>query len=155
MTRFILILCLSLVTRSAAESRSSPQPVRLAAVVQNLTPLTSFSGKVVPVDTDPRYALTVLVESVTGATNFAAGQIVTFAIHSPSKLFSGEPTKGKTYQMELDRKVDHGKVTFSGLRLRAANEARQPAPGDRLMASRTSLARRRCCALRSVARHVV
>jgi hypothetical protein len=144
MSRFILILCLSLISGKAAESRSSPQPVRLAGVVQNLTPLSSFCGRVVAVDTDPRYALTMRLESVTGATNFAAGQIVTFAIHSASKLFSGEPTKGKTYQMELDRRVDHGKVIFSGLRLRAANQPRQPAPVGRLSCIRASLARRGC-----------
>lgn len=149
MTRFIVVLCLSLISGSAAESRSSPKPVQLAGTVQSLKPLTSFSGNVVPVDAAPRYALSIRVESVVGATNFAAGQIVTFATHSPSKLFSGEATKGKTYQMELDRKVDHGKVTFSGLRLRAAYHTRQSTPGGRLVVYRVAATPRGCAPRRA------
>ena len=140
MIRLIIIFCLSLACGRAAESQSSLTRIQVTATVQNVTPLGDFSGTVIPVDAHPRYALSLQIESVTGATNFAAGQIVTFAVHSPSKLFSGKPTKGKTYQMELDRKFQHGTVMFSDLRLRTANHT-SAAPGLRLAESRVSEAR--------------
>ena len=148
MTRYIIALCLGLINCLAADSQPHGTQVQLRATVQDVRTLSGFSGAVVSVDTDPRYALTLRLESVTGATNLVPGKVITFAIHSPSKLFAGEPAKRKAYDFELERRIKGSKVTFSGLRLRAANQSRQPTAGVRLAMFRPSLARRGC-ALRS------
>ena len=86
--------------------------------MQAVVPLANFSGPITPVDVDPRFALTVNVESaVPAVTNFRVGSLVTIAIHSPSLLFGGEPTKGKAYDFVLHRKVADGKVRFFGLQV--------------------------------------
>ena len=122
-TRLSLILLASLATCVAAEPQPSPS-VQFRATVQDLAPLTGFSGTVILVDTDPRYVLTLRITAVNGTTNMAAGTIISFAVHSPSKIFAGQPGKGQTYDFELDRKTEGGISTYSGLRLRkpAANK---------------------------------
>jgi len=93
--------------------------VRLRATVKAVVPLSDFSGVVTPVDVDPRFALTVRIESAAPATtDFNTGAAVTLAIHSPSLLFGGEPTNGKTYEFLLHKKVEDGKVRFFGLEVR-------------------------------------
>jgi hypothetical protein len=90
---------------------------RLRATVQAVALLADFSGTAIPVDIDPRFALTVKIKSaIPEASDFRPGVVVTFAIHSPSLLFGGEPTVGKAYDFMLDRSVEDGKVRFSGLR---------------------------------------
>jgi hypothetical protein len=118
MIRPLSIFLLSLSACLAADLRPPEEQISLRAKVEYITPLRSFIGTVTPVDVDPRYALTLRVESVTGTTNFAARSVVTFAIHSYSKLFAGESAKGGSYDFELHRKTEHGKATFSGLRVR-------------------------------------
>lgn len=93
--------------------------IRLRAKVKSVVPLTDFSGVVTPVDVDPRFAVTVQIESATPATTeFNVGAAVTLAIHSPSLLFGGEPTKGQTYEFLLHRRVEDGKVRFFDLKVR-------------------------------------
>jgi hypothetical protein len=90
--------------------------------VQAVVPLPSFSGQVTPVDADPRFALTVHIESaVPAVANFSVGAVVTLAIHSPSRLFAGDPTIGKIYDFSLGRRVEDGSTRFVGLRLAIAN----------------------------------
>jgi hypothetical protein len=62
--------------------------------------------------------------AINGTTNLVAGTVVSFAVHSPSKIFAGQPGKGQTYDFELDRKTDGDMNSYSGLRLRkpAANK---------------------------------
>jgi hypothetical protein len=90
---------------------------QMRATVQDVVLLTDFSGKVIPVDFDPRFALTARIESVgPAATNFTVGAIVAFAIHSPSLLFGEEAKKGKTCDFSVQREITHGKTSYFGLK---------------------------------------
>ena len=58
--------------------------------------LADVSGEVTPVDFDPRFALTLRIESaVPQFPDLARGAIVTFGIHSPMLLFAGEPERAR------------------------------------------------------------
>ena len=95
----------------------------MRATVQAVVPLTSFSGRVTPVGADPRFALTVRIQSIDPSiTSLSAGTVVTFAIHSPALLFAGSPVKGKTYDFALTREIEDGKVRFAGLKERCKSE---------------------------------
>lgn len=119
MLRSLTILAISIVTCAAAQAQHTHDEIHLQATVQSVIPLTSFSGQVMRVDVDPRFALTVHIESVVPAVaNFTKGAVVTFAIHSPSLLFAGdEPTMGKTYDFYLGREIEDKNVRFFGLTL--------------------------------------
>ena len=99
------------------QAQNTNDEIHLRATVQSVVPLTSFSGQqVTPVDVDPRFALTVHVESVVpDVPNFPEGAVVTLVIHSPARLFAGEPTKGKTYNFSVRRTFENQKVRFLGL----------------------------------------
>lgn len=119
MNRSLTILVTSFLASFAAEAQSTNDEIHLRAMVQDVVALTSFSGTVTPVDVDPKFALKVRIVSVDPAiTNFTAGSVVTFAIHSPSKLFGGEVIQGKTHDISLRRKLEAGKVRFFDLELR-------------------------------------
>jgi hypothetical protein len=99
-------------------AQAQTDEIRLQATVQSVVPLSGFSGPVVAVDVDPRFALTVHIESVIPATaKFTEGSDVTLAIHSPSLLFAGEPKEGTTYDFCLRRKSEGGTVRFFALRI--------------------------------------
>ena len=126
MLRSLAILAVSLSACSAGQAQSTYDVIHLRATVQAVIPLTSFSGRITPVDVDPRFALTVRIESTVPAVpNFTEGALVTFAIHSPSLLFAGEPTKSRTYDFLLRRKIENGKVSILGLSIRAINRPGQ------------------------------
>jgi len=113
MIRALAILAMSLWAWSIGQARSTKDEVRLRATVQAVVPLTDFSGTLTPVDIDPLFALTVRVESVAPKVpNFSAGAVVALGIHSPSRLFGVEPTKGKTYDFVLHRERRDGKARF-------------------------------------------
>ena len=96
MLRSLAILAISLSACAAGQAQSANDEIHLRATVQAVVPLSSFSGQVTPVDFDPKFALTVHVESAVPAVpNFTNGAVVTLAIHSPSLLFAEEPAKGK------------------------------------------------------------
>lgn len=121
MIRLLAILGISIWACAAGRAQGPSDEIHLSATVQAVSPLTKFSGTVTPVDVDPRFALTVRIESVVPTvTNFTPGAVVIFAIHSPSQLFAGEPTKGKTYDFVLHRETKDGKVRFFGLKIRSA-----------------------------------
>jgi len=120
MNRPLAILLVSFSACFGAEPQPREEQISLRARVEKVAPLASFSGVAMPVDADPKFALTLRVESVSGTTNIAASSVVIFAIHSPSKLFAGEPVKGKIYDFSLHRKTEHGRVSFSDLRVRKA-----------------------------------
>jgi hypothetical protein len=116
MLRFLAILAMSLSACAASQAQSTDDEIHLRATVRAVVPLPSFSGQVTPVDVDPRFVLTVHIESAAPAVaNFAEGTVVALAIHSPSLLFEGEATNGKTYHFVLHRKMEDGKVRFVGL----------------------------------------
>ena len=126
MFRVFAILALSLSACAAGKPQSTDDEIHLRAIVQALVPLSSFSGQVIPVDSDPRFALTLHVESaVPAVANFAEGAVVTLAIHSSSLLFAKGPTKGEAYDFVLYRKLEKGKAKFFGLRVRKADQTGQ------------------------------
>ena len=123
MLRVIAILAVSLSACAVGQAQSTIDEIHLRATVQAVVPLSSFSGRVTPVDFDPRFALTVHVESAAPAVaDFTEGDVVTLAIHSPSLLFAEEPTKGKAYDFVLRRKIQKGKAKFFGLRVRKVDQ---------------------------------
>jgi len=92
--------------------------IQLHAKVRAIVMLSKFSGRVIRLDVDPRFALTLRVESVTPSIDlFRDGDVVTFAIHSPAELFEETPKKGKTYDFVLSRTIENGKVWFCCLEL--------------------------------------
>jgi len=90
--------------------------LHLKATVEAVVPLSDFSGQVTPTDFAPRFALTLLIETVRPTVNeFAPGSEITFAIHSPALLFAGDPDKKMAYDFYLIRETEGGKVRFIGL----------------------------------------
>jgi len=99
-----------------------PQPsdeeFRLRVKIENVVMLTDFKGPAIPIGVDPRFALTLIVESVEPPREILkSGEVVTFAIHSPSLLFYGEVPTGKTCDFSLLRTTENGKTRLHGLRL--------------------------------------
>lgn len=117
MIRLLVMLAVSLLA-CAGQAQTTIDEIHMRATVQDVVLLTDFSGKVIPVDFDPRFVLTVRIESVgPTATNFSVGAVVAFAIHSPSLLIGEEAKKGKTYDFSVQRKIKHGKTRYFGLRV--------------------------------------
>ena len=114
----LVVAALSVAQQRNPTKQAADEHIRLRASVQAVVHLRDFSGEVTPVDFDPRFALSVRIESAVPAVpNFRSGSVVTFAIHSPSLLFSGDPVKGRTYGFSLVRRVENGKVRFRDLRV--------------------------------------
>ena len=115
----VFLLCFAVATRaqeSATPTESKSNEVHLRAAVEAVVPPADFSGETIRVDFDSRFALSLRVESVEPAVKeFGSRGVVTFAIHSPSLLFAGEPKKGKPYDFYLHRNVDNGRTPFFGL----------------------------------------
>ena len=113
--RHTLRIVISLLCFGALQAQNSDE-THIRATVQAVVPLTSFAGQVTPVGVDPRFAMTVHLESVKPTlTNFPEGAAVTFAIHSPALLFAGEPMIGKAYDFSLRRTLEHGTTKFLSL----------------------------------------
>jgi hypothetical protein len=99
------------------DSQQAGNPVVLVAGVEAVTPLTAFSGKVTPVDSDPRFAVTLRIQStVPVAKELPLAGTVTFGVHSPSLLFAGDPTVGRSYIFTARQIIKNGRSTFTGLR---------------------------------------
>src|SRR5215470_6122122 len=113
---FLVLVAQCFSVWNAPQAQSTEQEINLRATVQAITLLSSFSGTAIRVSGDPRFALTVRIESVVRAIdNLTKGSVTTFAIHSPSLLFDEEATIGKTYEFSLCREIEQGKVTYYGL----------------------------------------
>ncbi|HEY6249846.1 MAG TPA: hypothetical protein VI685_07775, partial [Candidatus Angelobacter sp.] len=96
MIRSLTILAMSFWACAAGQAQSTNDEIHLRATVQAVVLLTRFSGTITPVDFDPRFALTLHIEStVPEIALFRTGAVVTLAIHSPSLTFQEEPTEGK------------------------------------------------------------
>ena len=107
-----------LLTCTVGQAQRTDGKIQLRANVRTIVLISHFSGRVIPVNFDPRFALTVSIESATPSSNvFAPGAVVTFAIHSPSELFQAEPAIGKAYDFSLYRTTKKGKVRFCCLEL--------------------------------------
>jgi hypothetical protein len=124
MIRLLVTLVVSLLVCTLGQTQSNRDEIHLRTTVQNVVPLTDFSGEIAPVDFDPRFALTVGIESVDPAVgSFTVGAVVAFAIHSPALLFGEDATKGKTYNFSLQREIKHGKTRFFGLKVEKVQTA--------------------------------
>jgi len=116
MRRTLSVVISILLLATVAKAQSSSDQIQLRATVQSVVPLADFSGQVIPVDVDPRFALTLRIESVVPTVrNFPVGGVVTLAVRSPALLFAGEPTRGETYNFLVHRTVQNGDVRFLGL----------------------------------------
>src|SRR5215467_597849 len=115
---FLVLVAQCFSVCNPAQAQRADTEINLRATVQSITLLSTFSGTAIRVAGDPRFALTMRIESAVPAIgNLKKGTVTTFAIHSPSLLFDGDPTIGKTYDFLLCREIDHGKVTYIGLRV--------------------------------------
>jgi hypothetical protein len=77
MIRLFVIFGLSLLVCNPGQTQSTKDEIHLRATVRDVVPLSDFSGEITPVDFDPRFALTVRIESVDPAVgNFPAGTVV-------------------------------------------------------------------------------
>jgi hypothetical protein len=124
---FVALVCISASFSSQSVcAQKSSTPVVLVASVEAVTPLTAFSGRVTPVNSDPRFALTLRIQStVPEVKELASAKTVTFGIHSPSLLFGADPTMGRSYMFSLRRVMKNGRSTFTGLRVQLPSEIDQ------------------------------
>ena len=114
--RLLILLALAALAGCARSEKPAVETIHLRATVREVGLLASFSGQAILVDFDPNFVLTVRIESAAPAlANFPAHGIVTFAIHSPARLFRGDPQPGKTYDFTVRREVRDGRVRFSDL----------------------------------------
>ena len=119
MLHTITILLLSLAASFAADEKWQSAEYKLRATVLDVVALSSYSGAVLAVGADPRFAVTMRVDSITPAlTNFTKGATLTFAVHSPSRLFATGDSKGKTYDFTLRRETAGGNTRYSSLEVR-------------------------------------
>lgn len=124
MIRFLATFALSLLASIPGQTQNTKDEVHLRATLQDVAPLAGFSGQIIPVDFDPRFALTVRIQSVDPAVgSFTAEAVVAFAIHSPALLFGEDATNGKTYDFSLQREIKHGKTRFFGLKVEKVKTA--------------------------------
>ena len=129
MRRSLAFVALGLLVFLAVAAQSTNEEIHLRSTVQDIVLLTSYSGTVIPVDVDPKFAEMLRIISVLPAiTNLSVRSNVTFAIHSPSRLFRGDAPKGKTYDFSVKRKIAGGKVKYDDLELRKV-QAKPPKDG--------------------------
>lgn len=96
--------------------------VRLRAKVLAIVPVDGYSGTLVSTSFDPRFAVTLRIESIDPkVAELVPGTITTFGIHSPTLLFLAEKPKGRSYALCLDRKEVNGKVELTDLAQMAKN----------------------------------
>jgi hypothetical protein len=99
MLRSITILLLCSVHIGAADEKAQREEFRMSATVQDIVALSKYS--VTP-----------------SLTTFPRGAAVSFAIHSPSRLFGAADAKGKSYDFVLHRETTGEKTRFSSLEVR-------------------------------------
>jgi hypothetical protein len=111
MREFLTFLAMALFSCWTAQaegtnSATTNDVVRLRVTVVESVPLRSFRGSLTPTgDVDPRFALTVRIDScVPAITTLKSGTVVTFAVHSPSLFLRGSAEKGKTHEITMPRK---------------------------------------------------
>jgi hypothetical protein len=101
---------------AGADEKKVVEYFKMRAVVQDVVMLGQFTGSVIQTHFDPRYVVTLRIEAFTPPlSSFTNGAIVSFAIHSPTRLFAGETPKGKTLDFVLSRETQAGTSRFFGL----------------------------------------
>ena len=115
---FAAIILFSVVVfdKPATQAEVKNEELHLRATFVAVAPLASFSGKVIPADFDPSFAITLRIETIEPlADDLLPGTTATFAIHSPSLLFQGEPDRGVSYDFYVTREIENGKIRSLGL----------------------------------------
>ena len=98
------VAALALSGCAARERGADAVRTEFKARIESISPLTTYSGKVVPVSVDPRFAMTVVLLEPVPEWTCKTGEVVTLAIHSPSHLFGADEFLNQPYQIRL-----HGK----------------------------------------------
>jgi hypothetical protein len=114
----VALVCISTLFRpQRLDAQQASNTVVLVASVKAVTPLATFSGTVMPVHSDPRYALTLRIQSTIPAVKeLPSAGTITFGVHSTSLLFTGDPTVGRSYIFSLHQAIKNGRPTLTGLR---------------------------------------
>ena len=111
------------------DTTSKPQfKVQLTCTVKNIQLLSKSSEKIIPVDVDSRWALTVQIDTVqtdklpfNDMKPFNIGETKTFGIHSPTKLFAESDTNsiiGKSYDIEFTCQLsEKSEYIFSSIKI--------------------------------------
>ncbi len=102
-----------------AAPQEKKMTMHFGVTVRKVEMLSQFSGQVIPVHFDPKWAVTVLIDSVEEPdAPLAAGTSVVFAIHSPSKLFKmdGEDAVGKSFDFTVDVTEKDGNLSYGLLK---------------------------------------
>jgi len=137
----ILLTTISCVCARADEQKVVEQ-FKVRAAVQDVTVLRQFARSVVQTHFDPRYVVTLRIESVTPPlSSLTNGSTMSFAIHSPALLFGGETPKGRTLDFVLSRETQAGTSRFFGLAVeRKGGQQDGPANRGQPVSSRTNRA---------------
>lgn len=118
-------------TTQASISAPPPKPEdvetqehTLDATIEAIEPLEAGQATVWPVDTDPRFLVTLKVHGVAPqmadspkGTSVAAGEKISFAVHSPARTFEDPSPAGKRMQVMVTRERSSTGVRYSGLRI--------------------------------------
>lgn len=121
--RFAAVSLVAVCTGLAAEQEVKIEQFRMMATVIDVAALPIFEGSCVLAHFDPRFALKLQIESITPtSTHFGTGAVVTFAIHSLTKLFAGDTPIGKKVKFLLSREVGGGGKTRFSLQTRSSTD---------------------------------
>jgi hypothetical protein len=107
---------------TATMTTSHKVSITFSGTVKSIEPLGKRELRVIPVDFDSKFAVTVHIESVTpGEVPLEGGTDQVFAVHSPARLFGAvkEDIVGKKYRF---------KVTWNGVRHRFSELTARPEP---------------------------
>jgi len=102
----VALLCSWTARAQGTNAVSTNDFVRLRVTVVDVAPLRNSTGFAAPIgDVDPRFALTLRIEScIPAIANLKSGSVFTFAVHSPSRFRrSGDVEKGKTNEVTMLR----------------------------------------------------
>ena len=109
------LLLLSILTSALADTQT--QELTLRAAVLQVAPISSYLGKIMPVDADPRYVLVLRIESATPPnTKFVTGSTNAFAIHSPTRL-GLQPSKDKIQTFQIKQTTIDGKIKIEEMKV--------------------------------------
>ncbi len=104
MLGLLLLTCLA-VRGQSTNSVGTNEFVRVDMTVLNIAQLSTYKGPLIPRDPEPRFALTLRVDSsVPPIPNLKAGTILTFAVHSPT-ISDRSIEKGESFFCRMSRKA--------------------------------------------------
>lgn len=114
--KVILLVLICVLCGSSPDLPSHKVSITFIGTVKSIEPLGQRELRVIPVDFDSRFAVTVHIESVTpGKAPLEGGADRVFAVHSPAQLFGAveEDIVGKKYRFRVA--WNGARHRFSGL----------------------------------------